>query len=118
MSQRLSISRPSEQKWKPLDPSPIDISLLELSDFLPNSFFGPTNVRGVSKHLDGGVEIYTAGPQQTSQGIIIIPDVLGWKSGHVRNYCDYFGSVKRFLTAVPNVNCSGPEGYGKFIFFS
>ena len=72
--------------------------------------FIPPSTFAVSKTTITTNETSGTQKQICKEGLIIIPDVIGWKSGRIRHLCDYFGSSKSMLAIVPNFRFHNKEG--------
>ncbi len=72
--------------------------------------------RGNLFRLKDNTEFYACGDAASKNGVILIPDLLGWNTGRIRNIADFFAS-QGCLSAIPKLSGS-IEGApsGKFGF--
>jgi dienelactone hydrolase len=62
--------------------------------------------------LQDHTEFYATGNPRSKQGVVMIPDTLGWNSGRIRNIADYFGE-NGFFVVIPKLSGSTTEGESK-----
>lgn len=67
--------------------------------------------KGLEAKLDDHTEYYGVGKLSSRFALIMIPDMLGWKSGRIRNIADYFGSNGLYVV-IPKLSGSIIEGEG------
>ncbi len=61
--------------------------------------------RGSILQLHDHTEFYSVGSAQSKQGIIVVPDTLGWNSGRIRNIADFFAQ-NGSLAVIPKISGS------------
>lgn len=61
--------------------------------------------RGNLLRLKDNTEFYACGDASRKQGVILIPDMLGWNTGRIRNIADFFAS-QGCLAAIPKLSGS------------
>jgi hypothetical protein len=57
------------------------------------------------------IELYRAGRKGCKNGVIVIPDTMGWNGGRIRNLADFFGD-NDCIAVIPNVSGTSIGGYG------
>lgn len=67
--------------------------------------------------LNDGTQVYATGKSKCKNGVIVIPDMLGWNTGRVRNLCDFFGDHD-CLSVIPNFSSKGIEGHSKLLMWN
>jgi len=66
-------------------------------------------------------EFYFVGEGSLKQGLIIIPDMMGWNSGRIRHYADYFAATGIY-TVIPKLSShekqqdTGASRCGRHVF--
>ncbi len=57
------------------------------------------------------IELYRSGRRGCKNGVIMIPDTMGWNGGRIRNLADFFGD-NNCVAVIPNVSVTSIGGYG------
>ena len=59
--------------------------------------------------LDDGTRMYVCGKSQCKHGVIVVPDLMEWDTGRIRNICDFFGDHEH-LAVIPDFSSRGIDG--------
>ena len=67
--------------------------------------------RGKEVTTQDNLSLYCAGDSSSKNGVLVVPDSLGWNGGRVRNIADYFADNK-CLAVIPSITGTsmGTEG--------
>ncbi len=57
------------------------------------------------------IELYRSGRRGCKNGVIMIPDTMGWNGGRIRNLADFFGD-NDCVAVIPNISGTSIGGYG------
>lgn len=83
-----------------IDPSPDDF--IDSDRHVIENLLQMTHLPlGIEITLKSHQQLYASGTAEFKRGLIILPDIRGWKSGRARYLADYFGSCD-LLCVVPN----------------
>jgi hypothetical protein len=74
---------------------------LKLDNFLDPNY----GHRGCILQLHDHTEFYSVGNATHKQGVIIVPDTLGWNSGRIRNIADFFAE-QGSMVVIPKLSGS------------
>jgi hypothetical protein len=67
--------------------------------------------------LPDKTELYASGNPKSKNGVLLIPDFLGWYTGRVRNVCDFFGDNSMYAV-IPNFGSHGNVAFTIcFVYF-
>ncbi|RYG68958.1 hypothetical protein EON64_03935 [archaeon] len=67
--------------------------------------------------LKDETEFYCTGNPRGKQGVILIPDTMGWNAGRIRNIADFFGD-NNCLAVIPKLMGTPKSAEGKYISLS
>ena len=90
-----------------------DSESVEVDNFLTDDVF-TYKFKGEEVKVGGGLDCYIScceseSKQDDRNGLILISDTVGWKSGRIRHICDYFGEVFG-MSAVTNFHFIDEDG--------
>lgn len=91
-----------------------NIQSLKLDTFLDPNY----GHRGSILQLHDHTEFYSVGNSANKQGIIFVPDTLGWNSGRIRNLADFFAE-QGSMVVIPKLSGTSdnaPSGNPRIIF--
>mmetsp|Transcript_30222 Transcript_30222/g.32936 ORF Transcript_30222/g.32936 Transcript_30222/m.32936 type:complete len:125 (-) Transcript_30222:1513-1887(-) len=94
---------------RPLRMSTTSSQALNVDQYLSITSY---TTHGHELKLHDHTQVYASGKPQCKNGVIVIPDTLGWNTGRVRNLCDFFGDNDLFAV-IPNFSSKGVEGQSK-----
>jgi hypothetical protein len=81
---------------------------VNVDKFLEHSYHSSGSILRLQDHT----ECYAVGNPRCKNGVVMIPDTMGWNSGRIRNIADFFAE-NGFFVVIPKLSGSTTEGEGK-----
>lgn len=81
---------------------------VNMDKFLEHSYHPTGSILRLQDHT----EFYAVGNPRSKNGVVMIPDTMGWNSGRIRNIADFFGE-NGFFVVIPKLSGSTTEGENK-----